>query len=611
MKMLKGTYFAETLRSIDGIYLTFTSVFILIVSFSVFIYSHYFFSGSGDLPGVSLAKLDNPSEVLAQYWVGAFTIPTSLAASIVAIFLSVRSVQLSRRQAMVDLREAAEEQCREFRAMAVEVVNCLDQLAIIGHAKLRTDYQKIQTSGDNISTMDDQKIAEIRSTLIKNLRAISLTPIFDYLRGKLQEQSIAPEVVKGQKDMFHIEILFKFGRHANGSNTVDECDNAFKGRVKAIRNNAVSTDINNLCKFLQLEDHALRSCAPPYMDALKNSLASSGQSYGYEYPGLGLEMLISKLAECRRIYDESNKINELTKSIREFVDHFSIQHESFKDSFKKYLCSVDTYVDGDYTDNEIVNKLLKYTKDEFDSFLSEHGHEVGDEIEDDEADAFITSRIDELKEGWGLTQLEEEISRLEKITMNDIDKKYKVLISKYDDYLDDVANQSSDVALYGFDIFISGSLLTPLSAKKGANVGASIVTDIILFFSNEKLIRDYFNSRPTGTRLDRVDVDRLVDSMNVDCLFSKQMKEAAEEIRRKPNFIYINHSGEIDRLEGNNKPVSHPDDATQSPKMIYRKYTEEYINITIATCWKKLKDKIAKSEPENPAEPMSDDDIPY
>lgn len=154
--------------------------------------------------------------------------------------------------------------------------------------------------------------------------------------------------------------------------------------------------------------------APPYMDALKNSLASSGQSYGYEYPGLGLEMLISKLAECRRIYDESNKINELTKSIREFVDHFSIQHESFKDSFKKYLCSVDTYVDGDYTDNEIVNKLLKYTKDEFDSFLSEHGHEVGDEIEDDEADAFITSRIDELKEGWGLTQLEEEISRLEK-----------------------------------------------------------------------------------------------------------------------------------------------------------------------------------------------------
>lgn len=142
MKMLKGTYFAETLRSIDGIYLTFTSVFILIVSFSVFIYSHYFFSGSGDLPGVSLAKLDNPSEVLAQYWVGAFTIPTSLAASIVAIFLSVRSVQLSRRQAMVDLREAAEEQCREFRAMAVEVVNCLDQLAIIGHAKLRTDYQK-------------------------------------------------------------------------------------------------------------------------------------------------------------------------------------------------------------------------------------------------------------------------------------------------------------------------------------------------------------------------------------------------------------------------------------------------------------------------------------
>lgn len=89
------------------------------------------------------------------------------------------------------------------------------------------------------------------------------------------------------------------------------------------------------------------------------------------------------------------------------------------------------------------------------------------------------------------------------------------------------------------------------------------------------------------------------------------MKEAAEEIRRKPNFIYINHSGEIDRLEGNNKPVSHPDDATQSPKMIYRKYTEEYINITIATCWKKLKDKIAKSEPENPAEPMSDDDIPY
>lgn len=92
-----------------------------------------------------------------------------------------------------------------------------------------------------------------------------MTPIFDYLRGKLQEQSIAPEVVKGQKDMFHIEILFKFGRHANGSNTVDECDNAFKGRVKAIRNNAVSTDINNLCKFLQLEDHALRSCAPIWM----------------------------------------------------------------------------------------------------------------------------------------------------------------------------------------------------------------------------------------------------------------------------------------------------------------------------------------------------------